>query len=73
MRAKALIWPIFLLRKDGKYVLFMDDPLDTATLEGDTDEKIEAAARFYTEAVAKMIRRAPEQWFWMHNRWKTRR
>ena len=73
VRAKALIWPIFLLRKDGKYVLSMDDPLDTATLEGDTDEKIEAAARFYTEAVAKMIRRAPEQWFWMHNRWKTRR
>ena len=26
-----------------------------------------------TGAIERMVRRAPEQWFWMHNRWKTKR
>ncbi len=73
VRADALIWPIFLLRRDKDYLLCMDDPLDTALLQGDIDEKIETAARFYTQAVEKIIHRAPEQWFWMHNRWKTQK
>ncbi len=73
VRANAKIWPIFLLRENGKYVMCMEEPLDTATLTGSTEEKIEAAARFYTQAMERAVRRAPEQWFWMHNRWKTRR
>lgn len=73
VRANAKIWPIFLLRKNGKYILTQEEPLDTATLHGSTEEKIEEAARFYTQAMERAVRRAPEQWFWMHNRWKTRR
>jgi KDO2-lipid IV(A) lauroyltransferase len=26
----------------------------------------------FNEAIEKAIRRAPEQWFWLHERWKTR-
>ena len=73
VRANAKIWPIFLLRENGKYVMCLEEPLDTVTLTGSTEEKIEAAARFYTQAMERAVRRAPEQWFWMHNRWKTRR
>ena len=72
VRSHAQIWPMFLLRDGENYVLHMDDPMDTALLEGDTDSKILATARFYTEAVERAVRFTPEQWFWMHNRWKTK-
>ena len=72
VRGEAEIWPIALLRRGEKYVFTIEPPLDTRSLDGDRDAKIEAAARFYTEALERLIRRAPEQWFWMHNRWKTR-
>ncbi len=73
VRGKALVWPICLLRDGGRYHLIIEEPLDTALLEGDPEEKALQTARFYTTAIEGMIRRAPEQWFWMHNRWKTKR
>ena len=39
----------------------------------DAEEKALTVATFYTEANERMVRRAPDQWFWMHNRWKTKR
>ena len=72
VRANALIWPFALLRQDAHYVAHVAAPLDTTTLEGDTETRTLAAARFYTEATERLVRLAPEQWFWMHNRWKTK-
>lgn len=71
VRAEALIWPVFLLREAGGYVLHLQPPLDTAALEGNRAEKVSAAASFYTKAVEQAVRLMPEQWFWMHNRWKS--
>lgn len=73
VRAGASIWPGFLLREGkGRYVLHVDAPLRTSELTGTPQERLEAAARFYTEAVERFVRQYPEQWFWMHRRWKTR-
>lgn len=70
---KALVWPIFLKRDpDGRYTLFSQQPLDTTALEGTKQEKIKETALFYTQAVQEMLLSAPEQWLWMHERWKTR-
>jgi KDO2-lipid IV(A) lauroyltransferase len=73
VRAKALLWPIFLLRNgSGAYALQAYQPLDTVALQGSPKDKITFAAKFYTQVVEKMIRRYPEQCYWMHRRWKTR-
>jgi len=75
VRAKALVWPAFLLREEGRparYILRMEPPLDTAALDGERQERIAAAAGFYTRAVERAVRACPAQWFWMHKRWKTR-
>ncbi|TVQ97720.1 MAG: acyltransferase [Desulfovibrionales bacterium] len=73
LRAKALVWPVFLIREDpDHYRLLFEDPLDTTKLSGDRHEQLHAVAAFYTQAVEVMVRRYPEQWFWMHRRWKTR-
>ncbi|NCC23572.1 MAG: acyltransferase [Deltaproteobacteria bacterium] len=73
VRSQATILPIFLVRREPKgYRLVWETPLDTRDLQGPIGERIEAAARFYTEAVERIVRAYPEQWFWMHRRWKTR-
>lgn len=73
VRGKALVWPIFLMRDGNRYRLIMEEPLDAALLTGDAEAKSRVVAAFYTESIERMVRRAPEQWFWMHNRWKTKR
>ncbi len=70
LRGNALVLPIFLVRDKQGYVLHIQPPLDTTTLEGTREEKVEKISEFYTQAVEKVIRQYPEQWFWMHNRWK---
>jgi len=70
VRAQALIWPIAILREGDNYRLHTQEPLDTRDLTGEPEARIRAAAQFYTEAVERMIKLAPEQWFWLHNRWK---
>ncbi len=70
VRGRALIRPLCLIRQGETYLLRGDTPLDTTTLEGSIDARIRAAATFYTRGIERMIRQTPEQWFWMHNRWK---
>ncbi len=73
LRAKAEVWPFFLVRQpQGRYRAVTLPSLDTQTLDGSRAERIEQICRFYTAAVEKMVLRYPEQWFWMHRRWKTR-
>ncbi|MDD2220050.1 MAG: acyltransferase [Desulfoplanes sp.] len=73
LRSQALVLPVFLLRNgESNYMLRLSTPLDTVTLTGTREEKIRAIAGFYTGEVETMVRNYPEQWFWMHKRWKTR-
>ena len=55
--------------RDGKHVLRFDDALP-AIWHDDPDEAIRLNTRAYNEALERMVLRHPEQWFWMHNRWK---
>ena len=72
VRAEALVFAVFLRREGEDYVFHIEELMDTATMDGGHEANMRAVARAYTEAVERMIRLAPEQWFWMHNRWKTR-
>jgi KDO2-lipid IV(A) lauroyltransferase len=73
LRSKAVILPVFMLREGGTMYRFeVGESLDTATLTGSREENIRTIAAFYTRAVERMIEAHPEQWFWMHKRWKTR-
>lgn len=72
VRAEALVFAVFLRREGEDYVFHIEELADTATLDGGHEANMLTVARAYTEAVERMVRLAPEQWFWMHNRWKTR-
>lgn len=70
-RLKAPVVPIFLVREDSAYRMIVQ-PEVPLILTGDKDRDVEANTRRYNQVLESMIRRYPEQWFWVHRRWKTR-
>ena len=54
---------------DGTHVLRFEDPLPLIEHE-DTNEAIRLNTRAYNAALERMLLRHPEQWIWMHRRWK---
>jgi len=54
---------------DGQHVLRFEAPI--APIEhADANEAIRLNSRAYNRALERMIVRRPEQWWWVHRRWK---
>ena len=73
LKTDAAVLPGFMiwdeLRK--KYVLRFGERLELVrTGDAETDAVANTAA--FTKAIEDAVRRDPEQWLWMHRRWKTR-
>lgn len=54
---------------DGTHVLRFEDPLPLIECD-DPGEAIRRNTRAYNAALERMLLRHPEQWIWMHRRWK---
>jgi KDO2-lipid IV(A) lauroyltransferase len=71
VRMGAPILPVFAYpRPDGSYLVEYEEPIYPPDTPSD-----EASLRLTEEATRRIenaIRRQPEPWFWMHQRWKTR-
>jgi len=55
--------------EDGSHVLLFEPPVELVT-EGPTREIVAANTRRFNECLERIILRHPEQWIWMHKRWK---
>jgi len=55
----------------GKYRLRFDPAL-TLVRTGDLESDITANTQLFTSVIEKFIRKYPDQWLWVHRRWKTR-
>ena len=70
LSTKADVVPASSWREpDGTHVLRFEDPLALIEHE-DTREAIRLNTRAYNAALERMLLRHPEQWIWMHRRWK---
>jgi len=56
---------------DGRHVLRFEDPLPLLE-DDDVGKAIRQNTRAYNAALERMLLRHPEQWIWMHRRWKLR-
>lgn len=65
------VLPVFLVRENDFFrVEFGPEMPHIKT--GDKINDIEAATRNYNKVIEDIVRKYPEQWFWVHRRWKNR-
>ena len=55
---------------DGRHVLRFEAPIP-AVEHASTSEAIRLTTRAYNAALERLVLRRPEQWYWVHRRWKT--
>lgn len=62
--------PVFLVREgEGGYRAVYEEPIYLQK-SGDSEKDIREATVRFNSVIEKYVRRYPEQWFWVHNRWK---
>jgi Kdo2-lipid IVA lauroyltransferase/acyltransferase len=69
----AAVVPGFLLweQSERRYVLHFGEELEVVHT-GDAEQDALANTATFTAAIEGYVRQYPEQWLWMHRRWKTR-
>lgn len=68
LRTGAPVVPIFLRREpDGRHCMDVSPALPPPE-----DGEVATYTATFNRVIEAAIRRAPEQWFWMHDRWRTR-
>ena len=73
LKTGATVLPGFMLweEQEQKYVLHFGEAIEVVSTGNDEQDVLENTARF-TAVIESWIRRYPEQWLWVHRRWKTR-
>jgi KDO2-lipid IV(A) lauroyltransferase len=73
LRTDAAVVPGFTIWDEalGKYRLRFDPAVELART-GDLEADIVANTQKFTAVIEEYVRKYPEQWLWVHRRWKTR-
>ncbi|MFZ4437821.1 MAG: lysophospholipid acyltransferase family protein [Syntrophales bacterium] len=73
LRSGSPILPGFVARqKNGKYK-FILRPLVEVTNTGDYERDLLENTQRFAKVIEGIIREYPDQWFWIHQRWKTKK
>jgi Kdo2-lipid IVA lauroyltransferase/acyltransferase len=69
----APVLPGYLVRlPDGRYRLVIGPEVEV-TRTGDRAADVLANTQRFTKVIEETVRRYPDQWFWVHQRWKTQK
>jgi Kdo2-lipid IVA lauroyltransferase/acyltransferase len=73
LKTGAAVLPGFMLWEpaEGKYVLHFGEEIPIVST-GDDQADVQEITQRLTSELESWIRRYPEQWLWVHRRWKTR-
>ncbi len=71
LKTGAPVVPVFLIREESGFKgLFLPEVPLIKT--GDKTKDVEENTEAYNKIIESVVRQYPEQWFWLHQRWKTR-
>jgi KDO2-lipid IV(A) lauroyltransferase len=73
LRTEAAVLPVFAPwdEQHRRFLLKIDAPL-VFDRTGDEAEDVRRLTQSFTSVVENYVRRYPDQWLWIHRRWKTR-
>ncbi|MBI5810761.1 MAG: lysophospholipid acyltransferase family protein [Deltaproteobacteria bacterium] len=67
----AAVIPAFMLREGRGHRLVFHDEIRLVNT-GKREEDARENTALFTKAIEDMVRERPDEWFWLHRRWKTR-
>jgi len=71
LKTGAPVVPAFIHRlRDGEHHVTLE-PAIPVVRTGHVDRDVELNTARFTEAIERQVRAHPEQWFWVHRRWKS--
>jgi KDO2-lipid IV(A) lauroyltransferase len=68
----AALIPAMIVRKNDHHYLMLEEPIELADT-GDKEKDLTENTKRWSAVIESYIRRYPEQWVWMHRRWKTKK
>ncbi|MBU2027837.1 MAG: lysophospholipid acyltransferase family protein, partial [Proteobacteria bacterium] len=73
LHTEAPVLPGYMVRRpDGRY-RFVIGPEVEVTRTGNREADILVNTQRFTKVIEQIVRRYPDQWLWVHQRWKTQR
>jgi KDO2-lipid IV(A) lauroyltransferase len=66
----AILFPVFISSEDFKHYRVEFYPEITPIKTEDTQEDIKRMTQQQADVIEKAIREKPDEWFWLHRRWK---
>jgi len=71
IHTEAPVIPTFMVRQEnGKYKLIIREAVELVNT-GEQEKDVLINTQNYTRIIEDMIRQYPDQWLWVHQRWKT--
>ena len=70
-RTEAPVIPVFLVREKSGFMAEFGSEIPLIKTE-DIRKDLEANTQQYNRIIEDFVRRYPDQWFWVHQRWKTK-
>ena len=71
LHTEAPVLPAYIVRlPDGRYRLVIGPEVEV-TRTGERDADVLANTQRFTKVIEQIVRRYPDQWLWIHQRWKT--
>src|SRR5262249_27637577 len=73
LRSESPVVPGFLIWDESqkKHILHFEPEIECIRT-GDFREDVKVNTARFTKAIEEIVRRYPEQWLWIHKRWRTR-
>lgn len=71
LKTQAPVVPVFLIRENTGFRAEFG-PEIPLIITGDKRKDVESNTLQYNRIIEDIVRRYPEQWFWVHQRWKTK-
>jgi len=69
LRTGAPVLPAFDRREGAGHVAWCEPPLEPPP-DGPPEQRIREFTRRFDRVIEEAVRRVPEQWFWVHRRWR---
>jgi KDO2-lipid IV(A) lauroyltransferase len=70
-RTEAPVIPVFLVREKSGFMAEFGSEIPLIKTE-DIRKDLESNTQQYNRIIEDFVRRYPDQWFWVHQRWKTK-